>query len=62
MHYIRYVRIITTLTACEVGTVTVIIDAGHHCSLASFQWMKQTTVGQAFSFQLKGYIQCMVSW
>ena len=45
--------ILLTLRACAVGTVTIIVDAGLFRSLASFQWMKPTTVA---SFQLERYV------
>ena len=46
--------VLLTLAACALGMVTIIVDAGHRRllrSLASFRWMKPTTVA---SFLLQG--------
>ena len=48
--------VLLMLSACAVGTVTIIVDAGHSRllrSLANFRRMKPTTVA---SFQLEGYV------
>ena len=49
--------VLLTLSACAVGTVTIIIDTAWYRrlshSLVSFGWMKPMTVA---SFKLVGYV------